>query len=112
MAMNEIDTRARAHLPGDMRITTVGEKLDWFGFDPYFRDGCDNLGSAAGKSGAIDLMNSTFLVFRPDAILSRNVMAGVDVLFENRFWRRRRESKEDLLARRKENLLLRGSLSL
>ena len=79
------DRRARAQPPQGVKLTTVGEKLELFGFDPYFRDGCDDVRSITDGGDEVDLWNTTFLVFRPDAIVSRSVLRGVDVLLKNGF---------------------------
>lgn len=79
------DHRARARPPEGIRLTTVGEKLEWYGFDPYFRDGCDDARAIMDGGGKIDLWNTSFLVFRPDAIVTRSVGRAIDLLLEEGF---------------------------
>lgn len=79
------DHRARAQPPEGVKLTTVAEKLEMFGFDPYFRDGCDDVRSIMRDGAKVDLWNNTFLVFRPDAVVSRSVLSGVEVLLKNGF---------------------------
>ena len=79
------DHRARARPPEGVQLTTVGEKLEWYGFDPYFRDGCDDVRAIMDGGGKVDLWNSSFLIFRPDAVVTRSVSRGIEVLLENGF---------------------------
>lgn len=79
------DRRARARPPEGVRLTTVGEKLEWYGFDPYFRDGCDEVRAITDAGGRVDLWNSSFLVFRPDAVVTRRISPAIDVLLDNGF---------------------------
>lgn len=83
--LSQDDHRARARPPEGIRVTTVGEKLDWYGFDPYFRDGCDDARAIMDQGGEVDLWNNSFIVFRPDAIVTRNVLRAVEVLMDNGF---------------------------
>lgn len=83
--MNVVDKRARARPPAGVELTTVAEKLDWYAFDPYFRDGCDDVRAVREAVGEVDLWNHTFLVFRPDAVVTRGLSRGIEVLQENGF---------------------------
>jgi nucleoside diphosphate kinase len=79
------DCRARAQPPDGVQLTTVREKLELFGFDPYFRDGCDDVRSITESGRKVDLWNSTFVVFRPDAVVTRSVLRGIDLLLGSGF---------------------------
>ena len=79
------DRRARAQPPGGVRLTTVDEKLELYGFDPYFRDGCDDVRFMMDSGHKVDLWRHTFVVFRPDAVVTRSVSRGIDVLLNNGF---------------------------
>lgn len=81
----ELDRRARARPPVGIRLTTVTEKLDLFGFDPYFRDSCDDVRSLMDSGAQVDLWNTTFVLFRPDAVVTRSVMRGMDFLSKSGF---------------------------
>lgn len=83
--MSGLSHRARARPPEGVRLTTVGEKLEWYVFDPHFRDGCDDARAIMEQGGKVDLWNNAFIVFRPDAIVTRSVSNAIDVLLENGF---------------------------
>lgn len=83
--LSETDNRARALPPEGVRLTTVGEKLELYGFDPYFRDGCDDVRAIMDGGGKVDLWNNSFLIFRPDAVVTRSISRGIEVLQENGF---------------------------
>lgn len=83
--MSGLSHRARAQPPEGVPLTTVGEKLEWYVFDPHFRDGCDDARAIMEQGGKIDLWNNAFIVFRPDAIVTRGVSNAIDVLLENGF---------------------------
>lgn len=85
VVLTSTSLRAHAHPPEGVRLTTVSEKLEWFVFDPHFRDGCDDVGLITDRGGHVDLWNNSFLVFRPDAIVTRGVWRAIDVLLENGF---------------------------
>jgi nucleoside diphosphate kinase len=79
------DHRERARPPEGVQLTTVDEKLEWYSFDPYFRDGCDEARAIMDGGGQVDLWNSSFLIFRPDSVVTRSISCGIDVLLENGF---------------------------
>lgn len=83
--MSGADYRACAEPPKGVRLTTVDEKLDWYRFDPYFRDGCDEVRAITDRGGNVDLWNSSFIVFRPDSVVTRAISRGIEVLMENGF---------------------------
>lgn len=60
-------------LPGD--LTRCADKTRIYGYDPFFRDGWDDLRDVYGdKAARADILRDTSLVvFRPDAIVSRNI---------------------------------------
>lgn len=80
-----LNRRGRACPPAGIPLTTVNEKLDLFGFDPYFRDSCDDIRSLTDGGEEVDLWNTTFVIFRPDAVVTRSVLRGVDLLSRSGF---------------------------
>jgi hypothetical protein len=78
--MSLADRRARASIAGLPILTQVAGKLDWYAFDPYFRDACEDAATLGAAGRPPDLRRHAFIVFRPDAVLTRSIGAGLEVL--------------------------------
>jgi nucleoside diphosphate kinase len=73
--------QARAEPPPGELLSRVPGKLDWYAVDPYFRDACDDAREIAQRRGVgPDLWRHAFLVFRPDAVVTRSIGAGLRIL--------------------------------
>lgn len=79
--MTRPDRRARAVPPDWLPpLTQIAAKRDWYGFDPYFRDTCDDLNRLGADGVRPDLLRHSFIVFRPDAVVTRSIERALDVL--------------------------------